>query len=332
MTSGPDSATFAALVAAGLQPEAVEAGRRWAAPDGGHPGGLLVVGGDATDRATFLRALAREARLAGREARFTAVVELSDAEMSEGPAGALLIPGGDALADHPDAAALLVSRWEVLAGAGVAISLSSESVLDRLSPDLRELLAGADVAPLDEEEGAAGGGLADEFGDFLADVSTVVAGLLDEEPAAEPGIPEDDWLGAAPPELSLVDFVSLRGADSVGARIARKVLTAPGTGYNPLTVWAEPGAGRTTLLAAIARAYRERHPEHRVAFLAAEGRRMPERDELAQADLLVIDDIEDSGDLEAITAAVVAARGQVIVSSARPGLGRARGPRREELG
>jgi hypothetical protein len=324
MVPGPEpSSGLEAFLAAGVQPAAVEAGRRWANASADRPPGiLLVVGGDATDRAAYLGALAREARAAGRTVRLARVAELEDTKGSGAGTAALLVHRGDALPGHPAAIEMLVSRWDAIASAGLAMSLTSQVAIGLLPPAVRERLADAEIASLDQGQGQEGPAEADEFGDFLADVATVVAGLLDDEPGeASAGRAEDEWLGDPAPDRSLGDYVLLKGADSVGARIAREVLATPGAGYSPLTIWAETGTGKTTLLAGIARAYRERYPDRAVAFVAgAEGVRSG-AEGIGRADLLVIDDLDGIPEPETVVevvAAVCQAGGQVVVSCSRP--------------
>jgi hypothetical protein len=324
MVPGPEpSSGLEAFLAAGVQPAAVEAGQRWATAGADRPAGiLLVVGGDATDRAAYLGALARETRAAGRPVRPATVAELGDAKAPGVGAAALLVHGGDALPEHPAAIEMLLSRWDAIVSTGLAMSLTSQMAVGLLPPALRERLADAEIASLDQAQGQDGPAEADEFGDFLADVATVVAGLLDDEPGvASPGRADDGWLGDPAPDRSLADYVLLRGADSVGARIAREVLATPGAGYSPLTIWAEQGTGKTTLLAGIARAYRERYPDGAVAFVAGADGVPSGAEGVARADFLVIDDLDAIPEPETVVevvAAVCQAGGQVIVSCSRP--------------
>jgi chromosomal replication initiation ATPase DnaA len=114
-----------------------------------------------------------------------------------------------------------------------------------------------------------------------------------------------------PPPPSNRSFETLNlNADSFAVKAARAVVDMPGQRYNPLFVHGREGVGKTTLLAALANAFIDRHPSEPVAFVhgknfAAELIQALEqnaaeswRNRYRRARLFVLDDLETLVDTE----------------------------------
>jgi chromosomal replication initiation ATPase DnaA len=72
-----------------------------------------------------------------------------------------------------------------------------------------------------------------------------------------------------PPEWPRFDQLTL-DHELLAVRAARAVAAHPGDRYNPFFVHAPTGAGKTSLLTALALLFREHHPESDVAFMTGE--------------------------------------------------------------
>jgi SpoVK/Ycf46/Vps4 family AAA+-type ATPase len=104
------------------------------------------------------------------------------------------------------------------------------------------------------------------------------------------------------PRFTFDTFVDGPGSQ-MAAAAARRAAESPGTSYNPLFLYGEPGVGKTHLLHAVGALARAVRPELRVYFRAAEelvddlssavaaGTVESFRDELLESDLVLLDDV-----------------------------------------
>ncbi len=145
-------------------------------------------------------------------------------------------------------------------------------------------------------------------------VGSAEADGIEAEPPPESGVSRfgstgTDASGAAGGSTtqgsSHPDFASFQHGPETRAawEFARQAAAEPGRRYNPLFLYGAAGLGKSHLLAAIARAVAERHPDWRIVHRSAEEltidvvegirrRRMPAVRELYRgADLLLIDDL-----------------------------------------
>ncbi len=133
------------------------------------------------------------------------------------------------------------------------------------------------------------------------------------------------------------DSLVIGGANRMAATAARSVAESPGTGYNPLFVYADPGLGKTHLLMAIGHRALEIDSGLRVEYLTvddfveafhaalAAGQGEVYRRNVAEADLLLLDDVqflahrrEMQAELLRLTDLMQSGERQIVLASDRP--------------
>jgi chromosomal replication initiation ATPase DnaA len=133
------------------------------------------------------------------------------------------------------------------------------------------------------------------------------------------------------------DTLVVGAANRLAATAARAVAESPGTVYNPLFIYAQPGLGKTHLLMAIGHAARAIDPAVTVEYLTldefveafhaaiAAGHGEAYRQRFHDVDLLLVDDVqflthrrEMQAELLRLTDALQAANRQIVLTSDRP--------------
>jgi chromosomal replication initiator protein len=133
------------------------------------------------------------------------------------------------------------------------------------------------------------------------------------------------------------DTLVVGAANRLAATAARAVAESPGTVYNPLFIYAQPGLGKTHLLMAIGHAARAINPAATVEYLTldefveafhaaiAAGHGEAYRQRFHDVDLLLVDDVqflthrrEMQAELLRLTDALQTANRQIVLTSDRP--------------
>ena len=133
------------------------------------------------------------------------------------------------------------------------------------------------------------------------------------------------------------DSLVVGAANRLAATAARSVAESPGTGYNPLFVYADPGLGKTHLLMAIGHRALEINSGLRVEYLTlddfveafhtalAAGQGEAYRRHVGDADLLLLDDVqflahrrEMQAELIRLTDVMQTEQHQIVLASDRP--------------
>ena len=133
------------------------------------------------------------------------------------------------------------------------------------------------------------------------------------------------------------DSMVVGAANRLAATAARSVAETPGTGYNPLFVYAEPGLGKTHLLMAVGHQALEIDPTLRVEYLTlddfveafhtavAAGQGEAYRRHVGEADVLLLDDVqflahrrEMQAELIRLTDFMQTEQRQIVLASDRP--------------
>ena len=138
------------------------------------------------------------------------------------------------------------------------------------------------------------------------------------------------------PRLTFDAFV-VGPANRLASAAARRAADSPGTSYNPLFIYSDTGLGKTHVLVAIAHRAKKVNPELRIEYVPiqtflehfggalAEGDIGPISDQLANLDILLLDDVEQlrgqTAAQEVLTRSLdslAATGGQVVLASNCP--------------